>query len=50
MKIATSTGDFGRFPLTEQQKVQELYDAGFRYIDVNFYSCNKPDSWLLCSD
>ena len=50
MKIATSTGDFGRFPLTEQQKVQELYDAGFRYVDVNFYTCNKPDSWLLQDD
>ena len=50
MKIATSTGDFGRFPLTEQQKVQELYDAGFRYVDVSFYSCNKPGSWLLQDD
>ena len=50
MKIATSTGDFSRFPMTEQQRVQELYDAGFRYVDVNFYSCNKPGSWLLQDD
>ena len=50
MKIATSTGDFGRFNLTEQQKVRELYDAGFRYVDVSFYTCHKPTSWLLQED
>ena len=50
MKIANTTGDFGRFGLTEQQKVQELYDVGFRYIDLSFYTCYKPDSWLLQDD
>ena len=50
MKIATSTGDFSRFPISEQQKVQELYDAGFRYIDLSFYNCHNPGSWLLQDD
>ena len=38
MKIATTTGDFGRFCKNDFEKVRELYDAGFKYIDLSMYS------------
>lgn len=38
MKLATTTVDFGKFPLTDIEKVQALYDAGFRYIDLSMYN------------
>ena len=38
MKIATSTGDFGFYSTTDEQRVRELHRAGFRYIDLDMYS------------
>ncbi len=38
MKIATTTGDFKRFCKDDSEKVRELYNAGFRYIDLSMYN------------
>lgn len=43
MKIATTTEDFGRFCANDCQRIKELYNAGFRYIDLSMYSFT-PDS------
>ena len=37
MKIATSTGDFKWYTSTDEERIRELYNAGFRYIDLNMY-------------
>jgi sugar phosphate isomerase/epimerase len=37
MKIATTTGDFGWHVEKDKDRIQELYNAGFRYIDLNMY-------------
>ncbi|MBQ2881687.1 MAG: sugar phosphate isomerase/epimerase [Clostridia bacterium] len=42
MKIATTTGDFGFYCRTDEERVKELYRAGFRYIDFSMYSFS-PD-------
>lgn len=42
MKIATTTGDFGFYCHTDEERVKELYRAGFRYIDFSMYSFS-PD-------
>lgn len=38
MKIATTTGDFKSFCATDEERVRELYRAGFRYIDLSMYN------------
>ena len=43
MKIATTTGDFTKYAENDSQRIRELYDAGFRYIDLDMYSFT-PDS------
>ena len=43
MKIATTTLDFGFYCGTDEERVSELYRAGFRYIDLDMYSLT-PDS------
>lgn len=35
MKIATTTGDFGFYCPTNEERIRELYRAGFRYIDLS---------------
>ena len=37
MKIATTTGDFGRYVESDKDRITELHRAGFRYIDLNMY-------------
>ena len=37
MKIATTTGDFCRYCKNDIERINELYRAGFRYIDLNMY-------------
>lgn len=36
MKLATTTGDFNLYVDTYEEKIKLLYDAGFRYIDIDF--------------
>ena len=43
MKIATTTEDFGFYCATDEERIRELYRAGFRYIDLSLYSLT-PDS------
>ena len=38
MKIATTTGDFGFYCNTDEERIRELHRAGFRYIDLDMYS------------
>ena len=38
MKIATTTGDFGLFCQTDEERIRELHRAGFRYIDLSMYT------------
>ena len=45
MKLATMTGDFNRYLNNDTDKIKELYDAGFRYID--FSNAMNPDSIYL---
>ena len=37
MKLATTTGDLREYCATDEERVQVLYDAGFRNIDLSFY-------------
>ena len=38
MKIATTTGDFAPYCSNDIQRIQQLHQAGFRYIDLSMYS------------
>lgn len=46
MKLATSTGDFKRYCNNEFECVKELYDAGFRYVDLNMYTLNENSALI----
>lgn len=50
MKLATTTGDFSRICKTEEEKIFELHRAGFRYIDMSFYTAYEPGSCLMRDD
>lgn len=50
MKIATTTGDFGFFCRTDEERIRELHRAGFRYIDMSLYGFSPAcvymqDNW-----
>lgn len=49
MRLATTTGDFGRFAKSYQEKVDKVCDAGFKYIDLSMYVAKENDD-LLISD
>lgn len=38
MKIATTTGDFGRYCKNDIERIRQLHKAGFRYVDLDMYS------------
>ncbi len=42
MKIATTTGDFGFYCASNEERIKELHRAGFKYIDLSMGF--KPDS------
>lgn len=52
MKIATTTGDFSGYFDSEIDCVYELYNAGFRYIDLSLYNLKRlnevytDENWL----
>lgn len=46
MKIATTTGDFGFYCNTDEERIRELYRAGFRYIDLNMYSFTPKSIYM----
>ena len=49
MRLATTTGDFDRFCDTYLERIQNVYEAGFRYIDLSLYTPRENDE-LLISD
>ena len=46
MKIATSTGDFEKYGLNDIDRVSELHNAGFRYVDLNMYRFTKDCAYM----
>lgn len=48
MKIATTTYDFQNYCGTYIERIKKVYDAGFRYIDLNFSYSEKDE--LLASN
>ena len=49
MKLATTTGDFELHCNTYLERIQHVYEAGFRYIDLSLYSV-KPGEELIDND
>ena len=49
MKISTTTGDFDLFLKNDEDKIRELYRAGFRYIDLSMYRF-EPDCPYMRDD
>ncbi len=50
MKVATTTGDFAFWCKTDEERIRELYNAGFRYIDLDMYAFTNDcpymqDNW-----
>ena len=46
MKIATTTADFSFFCSTDEERIRELYRAGFRYIDLSMYSITPECDYM----
>ena len=47
MKLATTTGDFGRWFPDNESKIRALHRAGFRHIDLSLYRDADPKSVFL---
>ena len=47
MRLATTTSDFDGFYDSYAERVQGLYEAGFRYIDLGMYHIRENDELLL---
>ena len=43
MKIATTTSDFGFYFQSDEDRIRQLHNAGFRYVDLGMFSLT-PDS------
>ena len=50
MKLATTTEDFSRFLSTFEERIRRVYDAGFRYIDINMYVPARDGELLLADN
>ena len=46
MKIATTTGDFEFYCKTDEERIRELYRAGFRYVDLLMYRLTPDCEYL----
>ena len=46
MKIATTTGDFGFYCQTDEERILELHRAGFKYIDLSMYSFTPDCAYM----
>ncbi len=44
MKLATTTGDFKDYCKDHKEMVKCVFDAGFRYVDLNMYELDIPGS------
>ena len=47
MKLATTTGDFSKFKIGDFKAIEELHNAGFKYIDLSIESASllRDDNW-----
>ncbi len=43
MKLATTTGVFDDYCNLYTERIKNVCDAGFKYIDLSLYSINKND-------
>ena len=50
MKLATTTADFNYFCKTYEERVLHLYEAGFRYIDLNMGKIRDEDELLVSAN
>ncbi len=47
MKIANTTGEFGKYCTSHIDKIKMLHKAGFKYIDISFYKDHIHGSKML---
>lgn len=50
MKLATTTEDFRKFCKTYKEQVENVCEAGFKYIDLGMYVVDNDDSLLIRDD
>lgn len=51
MKIASTTGDFRTLPNDDHlERVRHIAKAGFKYVDLSFYSIDKDNSPFMSDD
>lgn len=43
MKLATTTGDFDQYCTSYTEKIKNICDAGFKYIDLSLYAIKEND-------
>ncbi|MBO5069948.1 MAG: sugar phosphate isomerase/epimerase, partial [Roseburia sp.] len=46
MKLVTSTGDFDRFCDSYLERIQYVYEAGFRYMDLSLYTVREKEELI----
>ena len=46
MKIATTTSDFSGYCKNDIEKIRELHNAGFRYVDLSMYSFTPSSVYM----
>ena len=46
MKIATTTGDFAHYADNDIERIQALYAAGFRYVDLDMYTFTPASVYM----
>lgn len=50
MKLATTTGDFSAYTKSQEESMQYIQKAGFRYLDYNFCSDYSQQSGIYTDD
>lgn len=50
MKLATTTGDFGRYTRHQPQAIEWIAESGFRYVDYNFHNDYAKRNGILGHD
>ena len=50
MKLATTTGDFGRYTKNQPEAIEWISESGFRYIDYNFHTDYSLKNGFLGKD
>lgn len=50
MKLATSTGDFDLYCDTYLERIKQVHNAGFKYIDLSLYTVSENDELIICDN